>query len=90
MLRDCIYVMDVLDSTDMPIPVAEIETKIWDAAHDADARRSHGEEPVPVGVLTAYDRDTWAEVWSSFSVLSLPFTSRQYLDERSSTPHLIP
>jgi Choline/Carnitine o-acyltransferase len=62
MLRDWFYTIDVLDDTDTPAPASKIESCIWAAIHDADLRQQEGEIAIPVGVLTAHDRNSWAKV----------------------------
>ncbi|KAF8529840.1 acyltransferase ChoActase/COT/CPT [Gautieria morchelliformis] len=61
MLRDWFYTIDILDDTDTPTPVSKIESCIWAAIHDADHRQQQGEMAIPVGVLTAHDRNSWAK-----------------------------
>ena len=62
MFRDWCYAIDVLDDTDTPAPAIKIESYIWEAIHDANLRHQRGESAVPVGVLTAHDRNSWAKV----------------------------
>lgn len=66
MLRDWCYAIDVLDDTGTPVPAIKIESYIWQAIHDANLLRQRGETATPIGVLTAYNRNSWAEVsfWS--------------------------
>ena len=68
MLRDWCYTIDVLDDTDTPVPVIKVESYIWKAIHDANLRQERGENAIPIGLLTAHDRNSWAKV----STCSLP------------------
>jgi hypothetical protein len=88
MLHDWCYAMDVLDRADMPIPVAEIEARMWNAIRDANGRRQRGEEPVPVGVLTTHDRNTWAKVGVILSGHLPRFAHGNHLGESSFAGHL--
>lgn len=63
MLRDWCYAVDVLDDTDTSASASKIETCIWKVIHDVNLRQQRGEKAVPVGVLTAHDRNSWAEVF---------------------------
>ncbi|KAF8525799.1 acyltransferase ChoActase/COT/CPT [Hysterangium stoloniferum] len=61
MLKDWVYAVEVLDCRNAPLPVAEIEVRIWNAVHDASERYNKGERATPIGVLTTHDRNTWAK-----------------------------
>ncbi|PCH42408.1 acyltransferase ChoActase/COT/CPT [Wolfiporia cocos MD-104 SS10] len=69
MLRDWFYTVEVFDSSLQPIAPAKIERRLRAVVADVTARLGQGEEAVPVGVLTADDRDRWAE--NSRHLLSL-------------------
>lgn len=62
MLRDWCYAIEVLDNTDNPVSVSQIESRMWKAINDANLREQRNEKAVPVGVLTAQDRNSWAKV----------------------------
>jgi Choline/Carnitine o-acyltransferase len=62
MLRDWCYAVEVLDNTETPVSASKIESCIWKAIHDANLRQRRGEKAVPIGVLTAHDRNSWAKV----------------------------
>ena len=64
MIDDFIYAIDVFspptsDEIPIPLPVGQIDKSLQAVVADAKARRSHGEQAVRVGVLTADDRDSW-------------------------------
>lgn len=63
MLRNWLYSIEVVQSEENPISVGDIEAKIWDAIHDTNRRQSLGEKAIPIGILTAHDRDSWQKVY---------------------------
>ncbi|KIJ52558.1 hypothetical protein M422DRAFT_156186 [Sphaerobolus stellatus SS14] len=70
MLRDYIYALEVVDADEAPLPVAKLEEVIWAAIKDVENIRKEGEKAIPVGVLTAGDRDIWAKARSHLLELS--------------------
>ncbi|GBE88380.1 hypothetical protein SCP_1301950 [Sparassis crispa] len=60
-LHDWFYVLEVLDESFQPIRPGEIESKLRAIVADVEDRLARGERAVPVGVLSADDRDIWAE-----------------------------
>lgn len=44
------------------LPPAEIEARFRAVMLDVESRLANGERAVPIGVLSADDRDTWAKV----------------------------
>lgn len=56
------YAVDVYDDKCRPLPPTSIEANIRSAVADAHARHQAGETAVPVGVLSADDRDEWTKV----------------------------
>ncbi|KDQ57097.1 hypothetical protein JAAARDRAFT_35697 [Jaapia argillacea MUCL 33604] len=60
MVRDWFYVIDVYDENGRENTAAVIETKLLAIVADVETRLENGEKAVPVGLLTADRRDTWA------------------------------
>jgi carnitine O-acetyltransferase len=52
------------DSASKPVSVQEIEARIRSAVIDAQQRLDAGEKSVPIGVLSADERDRWTQVCS--------------------------
>lgn len=50
------------------LPVGDIEARLRAVVLDVEARLADGEKPLPVGVLSADDRDRWAQVSLSFFI----------------------
>ncbi|KAI0951280.1 hypothetical protein AcW1_008362 [Taiwanofungus camphoratus] len=61
LLHDWFYVVEVLDEDLKPHPPGDIERRIRAAVLDVEARLDRGEKAVPVGVLSADERDRWAQ-----------------------------
>ncbi|KAI4521333.1 acyltransferase ChoActase/COT/CPT [Schizophyllum commune Loenen D] len=55
------YAVDVYDDHCRPLPPTRIEANIRSAVADAHARRQAGETAVPVGILSADNRDEWTK-----------------------------
>jgi len=62
MVHDWCYTVDVYDENLKLLDVGEIEKSIRAVVADVRARLCRGERAVPVGVLSADDRDSWAKV----------------------------
>ena len=68
MIDDFIYSIDVFgppspdDGVSDPLSAAEIEKELVAAVADSRTRRTNGEEPTMIGLLTADERDTWMNV----------------------------
>jgi hypothetical protein len=73
MIYDWFYLLDIYPSSTtsncvigntlpLPLNVATLEHQLRAIVTDAQERRMHGERAVPIGVLSADDRDTWAKV----------------------------
>jgi len=62
MVNDWTYAIEVYDENLTPLSVDTIEHRLRSVVHDVVARIEAGEEPVPVGVLSADHRDHWTEV----------------------------
>ena len=61
-VRDWFYAIEVLDEQGQAIEPKRLEARILDVVNDAGKRLQAGEEAVPVSVLSADNRDVWAEV----------------------------
>ncbi|KAL1738475.1 acyltransferase ChoActase/COT/CPT [Schizophyllum fasciatum] len=64
------YSVDVYDDHCRPLPSTLIEANIRSAVSDAHARRQAGEIAVPVGILSADNRDEWTKNLSHLLSLS--------------------
>jgi hypothetical protein len=62
MLHDWCYAVDVYDEHQTLVNVIEIETRLRAVVKDVEARLERGERAIPIGVLSADDRDVWAKV----------------------------
>jgi Choline/Carnitine o-acyltransferase len=63
MLHDWFYAVDVYDAQFKLLPVVEIERRLRSIVEHVKRRQEAGEiEAVPVGLLTADNRDLWAKV----------------------------
>lgn len=60
--NDWFYSVEVLDASEQPLPVCEIERRLKAIVADVKARLENGESAVPVGILTTDERDRWTEV----------------------------
>ncbi|KAH9917835.1 acyltransferase ChoActase/COT/CPT [Fomitopsis serialis] len=70
LLHDWFYAIEVLDEDKRMLQPAEIERRLLAVVADADGRLKRGEVAPAVGVLTADDRDRWAENLSHLLSLS--------------------
>ncbi|EJD49075.1 acyltransferase ChoActase/COT/CPT [Auricularia subglabra TFB-10046 SS5] len=61
MMDDWTYAVEAYSSSGEVVPLEGIIERLHAVAQDAASRRSAGEAPVPVGILTADDRDAWAQ-----------------------------
>ncbi|KAJ6531909.1 carnitine acetyltransferase [Mycena capillaripes] len=63
MIRGCCYAIPVYHPSSPPKLIAahEIETRIRSAVVDAEQRLAAGEKAVPIGALTADERDRWTQ-----------------------------
>lgn len=68
MFKDFVYAVEVLEKNGTPVSVATMESRLREVVQDVQAREAKGEKAVPVGILTADDRDLWAKVrgWSIY------------------------
>lgn len=63
LIDDFVYSIDVFESDPtMPLSPARIEANLAAVVEDARQRLENGEQPVPVGILSADDRDNWTKV----------------------------
>lgn len=62
MVHDWCYGVEVYDSCFNRVPAVEIEQRLKAVVKDVEARIESREKAVPVGVLSADERDTWAKV----------------------------
>lgn len=62
--KDFLYQVEVQDRNERCLPVLELEKRLWEVVEDVRAREGKGETAVPIGILTADDRDIWAKVRS--------------------------
>jgi hypothetical protein len=63
LVRDHVYSVEVVDAESLqPLPVAEIESRLWGCVKDLLEKEGKGEEALRVGVLTSDGRDEWCEV----------------------------
>lgn len=77
MIHNWCYAIPVYHPTSPPksVSVQEIETRIRSAVIDAEQRLAAGERAVPIGALTADQRDKWMQVRSRIPF----FSSRSFL-----------
>jgi hypothetical protein len=62
MVNDWTYAVEVYDENQMLLSVDTIEQRLRNVVRDVVARIEAGEKPIPVGILSADDRDRWTEV----------------------------
>ena len=62
MIDDWMYAVEVYAADMSPLQPAELERRLLEAVKDVDTRSRAGERPVPVGILSSDNRDTWATV----------------------------
>jgi hypothetical protein len=62
MVNDWTYAVEVYDENQTLLSVDTIEQRLRNVVRDVVARIEAGEEPIPVGILSADDRDRWTEV----------------------------
>ena len=74
MVNDWVYAVEVYDENRALLAVDNIEQRLRSIVDDVTWRVEAGEEPVPVGILSADHRDLWTEV-RSFMYLGLPVNS---------------
>ena len=72
MIHDWFYVVGVLDKDLRVLEPAEIERRLLAVVADVNTRLSQGRAATAISVLTADDRDRWAEVGTTF-----PFPPRR-------------
>ncbi|EMD31314.1 hypothetical protein CERSUDRAFT_163178 [Gelatoporia subvermispora B] len=60
-VHDWLYAVEVLDQELQPLKAGEIGRRLNAVVDDAEKRLARGEKAVPVGVLTADDRDHWTK-----------------------------
>ncbi|KAI0649114.1 acyltransferase ChoActase/COT/CPT [Trametes meyenii] len=60
-VADWIYAIDAVAPDGTPFPADVIEKRLRAVTSDAQTRLCRGEHPAPIGVLTADDRDRWAD-----------------------------
>ena len=74
MVNDWTYAVEVYDENQTLLSVDTIEHRLRSVVHDVVARIEAGEEPVPVGILSADDRDRWTEVCRAYELGLSPLT----------------
>ena len=62
MFRDWSYEVQVIDARGVRVPVDGVEARLLNIVRDVERRESAGESPLPIGRLTADNRDLWATV----------------------------
>jgi hypothetical protein len=62
MVNDWTYAIEVYDENQILLPVDIIEQRLRNVVRDVVVRIEAGEKPIPVGILSADERDRWAEV----------------------------
>jgi hypothetical protein len=62
MVNDWTYGVEVYDENQILLSVDTIEQRLRNVVRDVVARMEAGEKPIPVGILSADERDRWAEV----------------------------
>lgn len=70
-VHDWCYVIEVLDDALKIISAVEIQKRIHAVVQDVNSRLARGERAIPVGVLSADERDKWTKV----SILNLDLIS---------------
>ncbi|KAI9440018.1 hypothetical protein H4582DRAFT_2075371 [Lactarius indigo] len=78
MVNDWTYAVEVYDENQTLLSVNTIEHRLRSVVHDVVARIEAGEKPVPVGILSADDRDRWSE--NLQYILSLSPTNQKSLE----------
>ncbi|KAI0034239.1 acyltransferase ChoActase/COT/CPT [Vararia minispora EC-137] len=71
MIDDHIYAIEVYRPDGSLVNPSEIEHRMLEAVRDFDERARSGERVVPVGILTADERDIWASNFEHLRSLSL-------------------
>lgn len=61
-VHDWQYTIEVIDRNSQLINPKELEKRLLQVVEDVSDRLKSGERAVPVGVLTADERDRWADV----------------------------
>lgn len=67
LIRDWFYLLEILDDRMEPIEPKTIEARLRKVAYDVALRMKYGGPAVPLAVLSADNRDRWAEVESLYS-----------------------
>lgn len=62
LIHDFFYVVEVYGESCKPHSPGIIEQGLWSCVRDVERRLASGERAKPIGILTADDRDRWAEV----------------------------
>ena len=62
MVNDWTYAVEVYDENRLLLSAENIEQRLRSVVQDATQRIQAGEKAVPVGILSADHRDTWADV----------------------------
>lgn len=62
LIHDFFYVVEVYDESCKPHSPGIIERRLWSCVRDVERRLASDERAKPIGILTADDRDRWAEV----------------------------
>ena len=74
MVNDWTYAVEVYDENQARHSVDTIEQRLRNVVRDVVARIEAGEEPTPVGILSADHRDRWTEVRRACELLLRPST----------------
>ncbi|THH13050.1 hypothetical protein EW146_g7127 [Bondarzewia mesenterica] len=61
MVHDWFYAIDVYNTDRTLVTANQIEKRLRKVVEDVDRRTQHGQRAVPVGLLSADDRDRWSE-----------------------------
>jgi hypothetical protein len=64
MVNDWIYAVEAYDENRALLSAEIIEQRLRSVVHDVIRRVEAGEEPVPIGILSADHRDHWTKVRS--------------------------
>ena len=78
-VRDWQYTIEVIDSSSQLIPVDILEQRLLKVVDDVARRLKSGETAEPIGILTADDRDRWADVGFFVSPASFRTQPKDYL-----------
>ena len=87
-VNDWTYAVEVYDENQTLLSVDTIELRLRSVVRDVVARIEAREVPVPIGILSADDRDHWAEVRMTYELLTYRLTLFRIYSTSSPSPPL--